>query len=148
MGEEASLLSKVRKLCRLLVEEIPPEDLVYVETILGMAFRHALDRDPIALFLTLLERYVRYVQHLVMLHDIGVMFKDLGIEPLLLFENGKILHIPKYINRYALGEVSELYRRLFVSTNGKEVLRVLISRVKNPRLRNRFQRFFLAAERG
>ena len=52
-----------------------------------------------------------------------------------------------FVDRYGLDEVYKLYKDLFRSPSGIEVLRDLISRVRDGRLRLRFSRFFLGEGR-
>jgi len=139
------MISRIRELCKSLAKEVSPEDIAYIETVLGMNFHDALDKSPVALFLLLLEAYVGYVQHLVMIHDINKMFEIFKIEdgPVFLSNNGKLLSVSGFVRDYSIDEISVIYRKLFVSDDGKKVLRELISLVKDPRLRNRFQRLFL-----
>jgi len=135
-------VGEIRRLCRYLVDVLPRDDVSYVDIVLG-GFDKALEADPVALFLLLLECFVKYVQHLTMIYDIGVMFKALNLRPVLDLGHDQSLDVLKFVDRYGLGEVYRLYKDLFRSPSGIEVLKDLISRVRDERLRERFRRFFL-----
>jgi len=139
-------VGEIRWLCRYLAEVLPRDDVLYVDIVLG-GFDRALEDDPVALFLLLLECFVKYVQHLVMIHDIGVMFKALNLRPVLDLGYGEPLDVLVFVDRYGLDGVYKLYKDLFRSSSGIEVLRDLISRVRDGRLRLRFRRFFLGEGR-
>ena len=59
-------VGEIRRLCRYLAEVLPRDDVLYVDNVLG-GFGRALEADPVALSLLLLECFVKYDQHLVMI---------------------------------------------------------------------------------
>jgi len=127
----------------LLRKEISSDELRYVESVLGMGFYEALDYEPVALFLALLECYVKYVQYLAMLRSVDAIFTDLGVKPILFYERGEPMIVSKYVEEFVPSEVLELYENLFISVEGRQVLQNLISMVRDPKLRKRFWRSFL-----
>lgn len=127
----------------MLRKEISSDELRYVESVLGMGFYEALDYEPVALFLALLECYVKYVQYLAMLRSVDAIFTDLGVKPILFYERGEPMIVSKYVEEFVPSEVLELYENLFISVEGRQVLQNLISMVRDPKLRKRFWRSFL-----
>ena len=97
-------VDEIRGLCRYLAEVLPRDDVLYVDIVLG-GFDRALEADPVALFLLLLECFVKYVQHLAMIYDIGVMFRRLGLKPVFDLGYGEPLDVLGFIDHHDLGEV-------------------------------------------
>ena len=142
-------MERIRKLCKYLKTQLSPNDIAYVKSVLGMSFDEVLNKDPVGLFLILLEVYVGYLHHIVMLYDLVELFKRIGkitshqgIE--LVFDLGnKYIKVGEYVAEEHMAEIRDLYFKLFASDYGLSVLRELIDKVRDPRLADRFRRFFL-----
>ena len=148
-GRDSGVIASARVLAKILVKEIrgfAPDDINYVELILGMSLSDALERDPVAVFLLLLEVYVGYVQHVLMLKEVYDVFNELWVEPslspVLDFGYGKRILLSEFMREHEeeIKEVVKLYRKIFIEH--RSLLNELVYKVKDEWLRRRLEAFY------